>query len=289
VVIGCLDPNPDVNGKGVAMLRAAGIQVDGPVLEPEAKQLIAPFLARVRGGRPYVTLKWAETLDAKIAGPDGERMVITGTAANRVVHDLRSRSDAILVGGATLRLDDPRLTVRDVEPLRPLLRIALSARLQIPHDSYIVRTAREIPTVIYTSEKTFAGAADRVAELNALGVDVVAFGTNLYISIADLLRDVGRRGATHLLVESGGALAGALLVGNLSDRLWVFKSSHLTAPPKSRPATEIRHDYIETGSQHVGKDTLSEYLNPRSDVFFAPEPSADFVLAQDTTTTSSRL
>src|SRR3982751_1227851 len=77
VVIGCLDPNPDVNGNGLAMLRQAGIEVAGPVLESEAKQLIAPFLARVRHGRPYVTLKWAETADGKVAGPLGRRLRIT--------------------------------------------------------------------------------------------------------------------------------------------------------------------------------------------------------------------
>src|SRR3954451_23545285 len=79
VVVGCLDPNPEVDGKGVAMLRAAGVTVDGPVLEGEAKQLIAPFIARTRLGRPYVTLKWAQTADGKVAGPGGTRMQISNT------------------------------------------------------------------------------------------------------------------------------------------------------------------------------------------------------------------
>src|SRR5438093_6161396 len=98
VVIGCLDPDPNVDGRGAQLLRQAGIEVTAPVLEPECKQLIAPFIARTVHQRPYVTLKWAETADRKVAGPDGKRMQITGLESQRLVHELRARSDAILVG-----------------------------------------------------------------------------------------------------------------------------------------------------------------------------------------------
>src|SRR4051794_33796208 len=93
VVVGCLDPNPEVNGKGLAQLRAAGIQVDGPVLESEAKQLIAPFIKRQDHRLPYVTLKWAQTADAKVAGPHGQRLQITNETSSHLVHVLRARSD----------------------------------------------------------------------------------------------------------------------------------------------------------------------------------------------------
>src|SRR4051794_14532504 len=98
VVIGCLDPNPAVNGKGLAVLREAGIRVDGPLLEPAANQLIAPFLAHVRHARPYVTLKWAESRNGKVAGRLGRRVKITNEVSDALVHVLRGRCDAIAVG-----------------------------------------------------------------------------------------------------------------------------------------------------------------------------------------------
>src|SRR5688500_8212868 len=125
VVVGCLDPNPDVNGNGLQQLREAGIEVIGPVLECEAKQLIAPFLARVKHGRPYVTMKWAQTGNGKVAGPRGRPLRITNDTSDRVVHALRARCDAIAIGTNTVLSDDPLLTARGGERVRPLLRIVL--------------------------------------------------------------------------------------------------------------------------------------------------------------------
>ena len=112
VVIGCLDPNPDVNGKGAAMLRAAGIEIaTAPVpLGDECEQLIAPFLAAQRWGRPYLTLKWAESADGFVAGPGGTPVQISSPQATLAVHRLRSRCDAVGVGVGTVSTDDPSLT-----------------------------------------------------------------------------------------------------------------------------------------------------------------------------------
>ena len=151
VVVGCLDPNPAVHGRGVAMLRAVGIEVTAPILEAESRQLIAPFLARIQLGRPYVTLKWAQTADGKIAGPGGQPLRISNPASTRAVHQLRAISDAILVGIGTVLADDPLLTVRGIEPLRPLRRIVLDSRLRIPIQSRLVQTARQWPLLVLTS------------------------------------------------------------------------------------------------------------------------------------------
>src|SRR5829696_6363962 len=113
VVVGSVDPNPDVNGQGLDQLRAAGIAVTQGVLEESTKQLLAPFIARVVYDRPYVTLKWAETADGKVAGPRGERLQISNPRSTRAVHALRAASDAILVGINTVINDDPLLTARD--------------------------------------------------------------------------------------------------------------------------------------------------------------------------------
>src|SRR5688572_13946707 len=125
VVVGCLDPNPDVNGKGIQQLRVAGVEVVGPVLEAEAKQLIAPFLARVRENRPYVTLKWAESADGKVAGEMGRRVQISNPLSSSRVHELRGTSDAILIGSRTALLDDPLLTARGASGSRVPLRAVM--------------------------------------------------------------------------------------------------------------------------------------------------------------------
>ena len=280
VVIGCLDPNPAVNGEGVADLRAAGIDVAAPRMESECRQLIAPFVAFTTHGRPYVTLKWAQTADGKVAGPNGERVYITGPAANRVVHELRGRSDAIVVGGRTLRSDNPRLTVRDVIQLRTPLRVAISGSLGIPLDSYLVRTASQCPTVVYTSQTHVNEKPEIVSALRAADVTVVPMGTHLRLAIGDVLRDLGARGVTHLLVEPGGVFVTELLLSNKADRAWVFKSDTIIAGPGG-VAAPGRVDWLPTREVRIQDDTLTEYLNPSSPVFFAPEPSADFVLAAE--------
>jgi diaminohydroxyphosphoribosylaminopyrimidine deaminase/5-amino-6-(5-phosphoribosylamino)uracil reductase len=135
VVVGCVDPNPEVNGDGLDQLRAAGIRVDANVLEDPAKQLLAPFIARTVYDRPYVTLKWAETADGKVAGPGGARLQISNERSTRLVHELRGRCDAVMVGVNTVLSDDPLLTARDVPSPRRLFRVVLDTRLRIPLSS----------------------------------------------------------------------------------------------------------------------------------------------------------
>src|SRR5205085_2753970 len=159
VVVGCLDPDPQVNGQGIAMLRAAGIDVEfaSESLEREAKQLIAPFIAFTQLKRPYVTLKWAQSRNGKVAGAMGKRVKITGEESDHVVHELRARSDAIAVGTNTVLNDDPLLTARGVAISdRKLLRVVLSNSLKIPLSSRLVQSARQSPVLVYCSESSAA-------------------------------------------------------------------------------------------------------------------------------------
>src|SRR2546423_8567983 len=141
VVCGCVDPNPQVNGRGLEMLRAAGIAVEVNVLEEPAKQLLGPFIARTVYDRPYVTLKWAESADGKVAGAGGKRRQISNPRSTRALHELRGRSDAIMVGINTVLADDPMLIARDVRSARPLIRVVLDSQLRIPMDSRLVHSA----------------------------------------------------------------------------------------------------------------------------------------------------
>ena len=282
VVVGAIDPDPRVNGRGVAQLRAAGVTVDGPVLGAESMQLLAPFVAHVVHRRPYVTLKWAQSGDGRVAGRLGRRVRITGDASDRIVHALRARCDAIAVGTNTVLNDDPLLTARPADGgARPLLRVVLSNSLKVPPASRLVRSAREHPVVVYCSASGAAFRGESVAALRAAGVDVVPLpDRDAHFSFADVLADLHARGVVHLLVEPGPTLARSLLERGQADRVWVFRSRNTLdeagalAAPSAPPV-----DYPTTGAFAVdADDTLTEFLNPASPVFFAPEPSADFVL-----------
>jgi diaminohydroxyphosphoribosylaminopyrimidine deaminase/5-amino-6-(5-phosphoribosylamino)uracil reductase len=136
VVVALLDPDPHVSGRGVAELRAEGVDVTVGVGAPEAAALLAPYLKHRRTGRPWVVLKLAATFDGRIAAPDGSSRWLTGPEARADAHQLRASSDAVLVGAGTVRVDDPELTVRlepapDHQPLRVVLgRAPLGARVQ---------------------------------------------------------------------------------------------------------------------------------------------------------------
>jgi diaminohydroxyphosphoribosylaminopyrimidine deaminase/5-amino-6-(5-phosphoribosylamino)uracil reductase len=289
VVIGCLDPNPEVNGQGVAMIRAAGVQIHGPVLEQSARQLIAPFFKR-RTNLPYVTLKWAQTADGKVAGPSSTRLQISNAASTRLVHQLRARSDGIMVGINTVLTDDPLLNARDVEHARPLVRFVLDSKLLIPEHSRLVTTANEIPLVVACRNSALDAKPAKAELLTEHGVTFVTWpdagepGIPLdeFMSTmfqADTLEDIHLEPFTHLLVEPGPTLAESFFRADLCDRLWVFQSTRPIDDPSAPSAAPVPAHFVQTGHLDLAGDTLTEYLNPNTPVFFAPEPSADFVLA----------
>lgn len=278
VVYGCTDPNPDVNGKGLAMLREAGIQVDGPILEAECKQLIAPFIRSIRQ-KPYVTLKWAQTADGKVAGHNGARLQISNGQTTRAVHGLRARSDVIVVGINTVLTDDPLLTARQTSNARPLIRIVMDRQLRIPTDCQLVRTARDVPLIVRCETDAYTRREYRSAELSSLGVDV---RPSPKLTPAQMIKDLrwlpGR--PSHLLVEPGPTLARAFFEETtLVDRVWVIRSPTKVNDVTAPTAAEVPANYVKTGEAMIGDDTLSEYLNPQSPAYFTPEPSADFLIA----------
>jgi diaminohydroxyphosphoribosylaminopyrimidine deaminase/5-amino-6-(5-phosphoribosylamino)uracil reductase len=285
VVIGCLDPNPDVNGKGVAMLRAAGILVDRACVEIESacRQLIAPFLLRVKQNRPYITLKWAQTADGKIAGPRGKRLQITGAAANRAVHQLRARSDAIMVGVKTILADDPQLTARGVGESRLMTRIILDTNLNTPPSAKVfVGQDRLKRTVIFHSSRARVAEDGRVEKLLKAGAMLAA--TDRETPGAMSLQAIFANGlfgeVTHLIVEPGPTLARSMFEANFVDRLWVFRSQTKIRNETAPAAAEIPKRFVVTGSIQLGEDVLTEYLNANSEAFFAAEPSADLQITE---------
>ncbi|MBI4183771.1 MAG: bifunctional diaminohydroxyphosphoribosylaminopyrimidine deaminase/5-amino-6-(5-phosphoribosylamino)uracil reductase RibD [Proteobacteria bacterium] len=223
-VIAVKDPDPRVNGAGIARLAEAGTAVEVGLLAEEAAEVNAGFFMRIAEGRPLVTLKTATTLDARIATARGESRWITGETARAFAHALRARHDAIMIGTGTLITDDPALTCRlpGLERRSPV-RVILDARLRLPLTAKVVATAREVPTWLVT----LAGAGRARADAyRGAGVEVmeVAAGADQNPDLKAVLRALGGRGLTRLLVEGGERLSAALLREGLVDRIAWFRA-----------------------------------------------------------------
>lgn len=278
VVVGCLDPNPSVDGGGIAMLREAGVEVEIGILEAQCRQLIAPFFARTRLNRPYVTMKWALSADGKIAGRAGRPVRITNDAATAAVHALRGRCDAIAVGTNTLVNDDPLLTARTPDPPRRPIRVVLSNRLMSPEGRRLFNV-KNGPVLVYTNEAQ--AASPEAIAIRRTGAEVVALpakdngrGESRF-AMRDVYSDLTARGVTHLLIEPGAKLALDLMFRSLADRAWVFRGQ-VTIGEDGLVGPQCLWPTV--ASADLDGDRLHEWLNTSSDAFFASEPSADFRL-----------
>ncbi len=217
VVAALSDPNPMASG-GAARLRSAGVEVVMGLLADAAAAQNAAFLHRLRNHiRPFVALKLATSLDGYIADGLGRSRWISGADAREYVHWLRAGFDAIAVGGRTARTDDPSLTVRgSVQPRVTPRRIVFAATADLPNTAALIRTAREVPTLVIA---TPAAPAATVRRLEAQGVSVVTSE-----SLGGALISLRQMGINSLLVEGGGRLASTLLAAGLVDRYYLIQS-----------------------------------------------------------------
>jgi diaminohydroxyphosphoribosylaminopyrimidine deaminase/5-amino-6-(5-phosphoribosylamino)uracil reductase len=222
VVVAMRDPDPRVDGRGLAVLRAAGVAVELGCLEAEARRAHAGFLARLRLGRPMVTLKAAISLDGRIASGSGVGRWISGEAARLWAHRLRSEHDAILVGSGTVLADDPELTCR-LPGLsgRSPVRVVLDRRLRLPPDSRLVRTAGDHPVWVVTRSPVDDA---RAVALRSRGVRIEPLPAAAGDGLADALALLAERGITRLLVEGGKETATAFIRAGLVDRLVLFQA-----------------------------------------------------------------
>lgn len=224
VVAAMLDPFPQVAGQGAARLRATGIVVEvgvGEVGDLAARRLNAPYLKRLRTGRPWVHGKWAMTLDGKIATRTGESKWITGEAARARGHELRGRMDAILIGKRTVVTDDPLLTARPPGP-RTAVRIVLTATGEgVPASCRLLETIEAAPVLVVT---TPAGA-ERLAAWRARGAEVLGLPDGP--DVQSVLTELGRRGMTNLLVEGGAETLGRFQDAGEIDEIHAFVAPKL--------------------------------------------------------------
>lgn len=228
------DPDPRVAGRGHDMLRAAGIKVHTDILASQAARAQVGFLSRIRRGRPLLTLKLATSLDGRIATASGESQWITGPEARRVVHAMRARHDAVLVGAGTARADDPSLTVRDMGVTRQPVRMVASRRLDLPVNSTLARTAGESPVWILHGRNVDAEAHAAWSKTGARLVEVGGpRGRDL--DPMTMLEKLGNEGITRVFCEGGGALAASLLNAGAVDRLVLF-SAGMSLGAEGRPS-----------------------------------------------------
>ncbi len=217
VVIATGDPDGRVAGRGIAMLRDAGIAVETGVLEDQARRDHAGFLLRTTQRRPFLTLKLAGTLDGRLATGSGESQWITGRQARRAVHMMRARHDAVMVGAGTVRADDPSLTVRGIGVAQQPVRVVVSRAAKIPARGQLAETAKTVPVWICHG----AGADVKAwAQKGAIGLPCAT--TAGQVDPLSAMNALADQGITRIFCEGGGMLAASLLSADLVDELVVF-------------------------------------------------------------------
>lgn len=267
VVVATVDPNPLVSGRGIETLRHHGVEVEVGLLQTEARRLNEPFFRWITTGMPTVTLKMATTLDGRIAQRDGHSRWITSEPARRLVHRLRSVSDAVVVGAGTARADDPLLLPTLVKrPPRIPIRVMVDEEAGLDVRLQLARTAGDGPVIVACTE---AAPPERLAALRGLGVEVLVLpGDGGLVSLPALMADLGRRSCQNVLVEGGATLATSLLRDGLVNRLLVFYAPRLLGDPEAMPL--IRDLGVRTlsdavrftirSARRVGPDVMLECL-----------------------------
>jgi len=237
VVAATLDPSAHAAGRGAEQLRRAGIEMEVGLCEQEARDLNAPFFQYVTTGRPWVILKWAQSIDGKLAyaNPSSENRWITHEASRRDAHKLRRRAGAILVGINTVLADDPLLTPRPSRGHKPI-RVVLDGSLRIPLPCRLLRTTQTSPVLIYTRQAAIDANPEHVDQIRRKGAELLACESvdrpqeepstiNHQPSNLDLpflLAELGRRGVQQILVEGGPRVAASFLREGRVDEVCVY-------------------------------------------------------------------
>jgi len=224
VVIGATDPNPLVAGRGIAALRRSGIDVTLGVMEQACREMNAGFFKFITTGIPYVTLKFAQTIDGRIASVTGHSRWISSPASRTFAHRLRSTHDAILVGAGTVIADDPDLTVRHVKGRNPI-RIVVDSHLRLPLGAKILQDQESARTIVAT---TGQAAPEKMLQLQEQGIETllvdefVGEADRGQVNLPKLFRELGKKQIASVLVEGGSAIITSLLKEKLADRLVII-------------------------------------------------------------------
>ena len=263
VVIGSRDPNPKVAGKGVKILREAGIEVVEDFLREECDAVNPVFFQYIREKEPFVALKYAMTADGKIAANSGKSQWITGEPAREHVHELRNYYRGILVGIGTVLADDPMLTCRLPGGRNPV-RIVCDSHLRIPLECRLVNSVNEAPVIVACTE----AAPEKKAALEAKGVQVLETADeNGEVSVSDLLHKLGGLEIDGILVEGGGTVNAAFVKAKAVHRVYAYMGAQIFGgvnrfTPVSGAGIEDVEDSLKLVNPQVqifGNDVLIQY------------------------------
>lgn len=244
VVAAMVDPDENVAGRGIEKLLAAGIEVETGLCDPQARELLAPYIKLRTRKRPWVICKWAQTADGLLAMPAGAGRWISGEASRKMVHELRSYCDGICVGSGTVLADDPLLTNRTGHGRQPT-RVILDAQLRTPPACRLIATASaKSPVLLATTTRALEAQAASAGQMAREGVEFLALpaGPRGGVSLDALLDELGRRKWTRLLVEGGPTVLERVISEHLADDLWVFIAPHAagqTPPDPEQGAAEV--------------------------------------------------
>lgn len=248
VVIAAEDPTPQAGG-GIEHLRTAGIEVQVGLCRHQAQTLNAPFFKYARTAMPWVILKWAQSIDAKLAwkNPPAQGAWISNAKSRQDVHQLRNKVQAILTGISTVLTDNPHLTVRledDGTTERPPMRVVLDSRLRMPWDCRLI-SVPDAPTLVVTTRQAAQTESEKVQKLAAAGIEVLAVRqAEQRCDLTDTLAALGQRGVQQLLVEAGPTLLSEFLKQNLADEIRVYIAPLLLAAngsaELSRPLAKLK-------------------------------------------------
>lgn len=263
VVIGTLDPNPLVSGRGVKMLRKAGIEVDIGVLEHECMKANEVFMKYITRKEPFVVMKSAMSLDGKIATVTGQSKWITGEEARGKVHLLRKELAAIMVGVNTVINDNPELTCRIEDGVNPI-RIIVDSNIRIPLESKILKTAKSVKTIIATTEKADKHKVKIIEELGAQVIKVKSKDGK--VDLKKLMKILGEEKIDSILLEGGGNLNFSALNEGIVDKVQIYIAPKIIGGEKAKGVVlgsgiqDLKEAFLidEATCMNIGKDILIE-------------------------------
>lgn len=262
VYAGISDPNPVVNGKGFAELKAAGIEVTYGFGQKKIAKQLEYYLTYRRENRPFIMMKNAVSLDGKIAAQSGDAKWISSPESREYGHALRREAGTVVTGIETLLNDNPLLNVRLKDATEPVLRLIMDSRLRIPLDSEIVKTAGEIPTIVFKSEEySDKNKEEKLLGFN-VGIESLPSENKEYLSLISLMEFACSKEIPTILVEAGTRLSSSFLRGELVDKIYYFIAPKIIGGgntvfdnlniEKMSQALHIEIDKMET----VGPDLL---------------------------------
>ncbi len=266
VVVATLDPNPLVAGKGIEILKKQGIEVEVGILEEKAKELNEDFFVYIQKNRPFIHLKFAQTIDGKIATKTGSSKWITEEEARKYAHILRREAGAVMVGVGTVLKDNPSLTVRHIESIKQPKRILVDKFLETPIDFNIFN--EEAETILITSEKANKEKLKKLESKDNVKIFILPLNEKEKFEINDILNLLKDEGIIHILVEGGKSLITSFIKEGIFDKLSVFIAPKIIGEDGISSIGELG---IEAISQAINLET-KHIKQLRNDVFLQLYP-----------------